>query len=360
MPADGSTNGRGVQAAQPTIALAGADDASLTNGLLELRIAERSDGLYACEATFGNWGPVGSSTGFLYFDRRKLDFGAEIAVKLGQDKLFQGRVTGLRSRFGEGAPPGIVVLAEDRLQDLRMTRRTRTFADSSDADVFQRIASDHALTPDVSVQGPTHKVLAQLGQSDLAFLRDRARAIGAELWVSDKTLSAKPRTDRGGAKLELSYGHELRELDVGADLAGQATSVEVSGWDVSGKAALRESAGPDVLGSELGGDDSAGSILQSAFGARKETISHTVPVTSPEARARVEAAFRRQARRFVCGRGVAQTDARLRVGAKVTLSGLGPLFSGDYYVTESLHRFDRAHGQRTELAVERAGLGKAA
>jgi phage protein D len=358
MPPDASSNGHGVQAAQPTIALAGQDDASLTNGLLELRIAERVDGLYACEAAFGNWGPSGNGTGFLYFDRKLLDFGKDFAVKLQTDTLFQGRITGLRARFGEGTPPALAVLAEDRFQDLRMVRRTRTFADVSDQDVFQRIASDHSLTPDLSISGPTHKVLAQLGQSDLAFLRERARAVDAELWVSDKTLSARTRPDRAGQALSLSYGHGLRELEIAADLAGQRTAIDVSGWDVAAKQALKEQATDSVLGSELGSADSGASILGTALGKREETVAQLVPFTSAEARARVAAVFKHQARRFVCGRGVAETNAGLRVGAKVTLDGLGPLFGGDYYVAESIHRFDRARGLRTEIEVERPGLGR--
>ena len=96
----------------------------------------------------------------------------------------------------------------------------------------------------------------------------------------------------------------------------------------------------------------------SAFGDRVETVGQLVPLTSAEARARVEALFKHQARRFVAGWGVAETDAKLRVGAKVTLDGLGPLFGGDYYVTDSVHRFDRVRGIRTEIHVERPGLGK--
>jgi len=64
-----------------------------------------------------------------------------------------------------------------------MTRRTRSFADASDADVMRTVAQDHSLTPDIDVSGPTHKVLTQVNQSDLAFLRERARAVDAEVWV---------------------------------------------------------------------------------------------------------------------------------------------------------------------------------
>ena len=83
-------------------------------------------------------------------------------------------------------------------------------------------------------------------------------------------------------------------------------------------------------------------------------------MTSTEAQATAEAFFRTTARRFVTGRGIAEASAGLRVGLRVDLKGLGPMFSGKYTVTAVRHRFDGTHGIRTEFEVERAGLGKAA
>jgi uncharacterized protein len=356
MPAE-ATDTR-LQSKLPAITLAGKDEPALGPGLLSLRVEERLDGLYACEATFGNWGPVGQGTDFLYFDRRTFDFGKALQIKLDTDTIFDGKITALEARFPEGAPPSLTVLAEDRLQDLRMTRRTRTFADTSDADVARSVASDHSLTPDVDVSGPTHKVLAQLNLSDLAFLRERARAIDAEVWIADGKLTYRAHARRNGAKFKLAYGNGLRDLVLSADLAHQRTEMSVSGWDVAQKKALKEKADASVLSSELGDGDAGPTILKTAFGARSETVAHSVPLTSDEARARVEAIFRTTGRRFVSGRGVAETDARLRVGALVTLEGLGPLFSGEFSVTEVVHRFDRARGLRSEFAVQRPGLGK--
>ena len=119
---------------------------------------------------------MNSTTDFLYFDRSMLDFGKDFEIKLESDSIFKGKIMGLEAAFPEGQSPEISVLAEDRFQDLRMTRRTRTFTDVSDADVINQIATDHGLTPEVDVSGPTYKVLAQVNQSDLAFIRDRARA----------------------------------------------------------------------------------------------------------------------------------------------------------------------------------------
>lgn len=356
MPPDGSS---GLRPARPSISVGGQAKQLLTDAIVSLRIEEHVDGLYECEVAFLNWGTTGGGVGFLHFDRQVLDFGKELVVAYGAATLFSGRVTGIEGRFTEGSPPTLTVLAEDRLQDLRMTRRTRTFAAMSDSAIFNQIAGDHSLTPDVRVTGPTHKVVAQLNQSDLAFLRERARAVGAELRVSDQTLSVGPR-QRGGTPLRLGYGNELRRLEVVADLAHQRSSVDVTGWDVAGKQALKESAGDSVVSGEVGRDESGASVLSSALGQRKETVAHSVPITSQEARARAEALFCDRARRFVTGRGVAHTNGGLRVGAFVKLEGLGPLFTGDFYLSEVRHLFDSAKGMRTEFAVERPGLGRAA
>jgi phage protein D len=209
------------------------------------------------------------------------------------------------------------------------------------------------------VSGPSYKVLAQINQSDLAFLRERARSIDAELWMDGSTLSAKPRTGRStGSAIELNYGNKLREFTVIADTAGQRTSVTVGGWDVGAKSGLKFEATESTIGGELNGDSSGASVLQSAFGQRKESLVHTVPLTSQETQAEAEAYFKMNARRFVVGRGVAETSGKLRVGAYVDLKELGPLFNGKYYLAEVKHVFDMTKGMRTEFVAERPGIGK--
>jgi phage protein D len=322
-------------------------------------VREDVHGFANCEAEFGNWGPKGEESDFLFFDRSTLDFGKELKVSVGDTGVFTGRITGIEARYPNGNSPSIVVLAEDKFQDLRMTRRTRTFADVSDSDVFSQIAGDHGLSPDVSVTGPTHKVLAQLNQSDLAFMRERARALDAELWLSDSTLSVKPRSSRGGGSpLQLKYGKELREFRVIADLADQATKLAVTGWDVEAKTGLKEEVDDSVVSGELDGGDSGPSVLSSAFGDRKDELANSDPQTSDEAHARADALLKRRARRFLVGHGTAETKPELKVGATVQLTALGPLFEGKFYVSSVTHVFDGAGGLRTEFVVERPGLGK--
>jgi hypothetical protein len=350
--------------ARPKFFVDGDEKADLGEALLALQVEETSAGLYRCEAVFANWGPKDGAAGFLYFDRRVLDFGKKLRIEagggVGAGQIFEGRITAIEGRFLRERPHEVLVLAEDRLQDLRMTRRTRTFEDLSDADLFRQIASQHGLRVDADVSGPSHKVLAQLNQSDLAFLRERARAVDAELWVAADTLSVKARSRRNAGDVTLTLGKGLLECAVTADLAGQVSGFTVSGWDVAGKEAISFKATASALNGELNGDDGGGRLLSSALGDRDQQVVHLAPFNTGEAQALAEAHYRRTARRFVVGHGLAEGDARVRVGAKLTLAGLGSLFDGKYYVIRSRHLFDTRGGLRTQFTAERPGIGKAA
>src|SRR5437764_1309943 len=138
--ANGNGGAGPIRVARPIIAVDSQDRAALSEGLLSLAVVEHTTGLYRCEAVFGNWGSTGSRIGFLHFDRSVLDFGKAFSIKLGSDAVFDGRIMGLEGLFPDGRAPRLGVLAEDRFQDLRMTRRSRTFLNMTDAAVFDRIA----------------------------------------------------------------------------------------------------------------------------------------------------------------------------------------------------------------------------
>jgi uncharacterized protein len=353
---------------RPVVALGGQRNDALSTDILTVLVEETSQGLFRCEATFNNYGTKGNNADYIYFGRDVLDFGKDFAVQLGPGDLarqvFKGRISALEAEYPADGGGLLVVLAEDRLQDLRMTRRTRTFEDVSDQDVMQQIAQEHGLDTDISVNGPTYKVLAQVNQSDLAFLRERARCINAELWVEDKKLSAHSRTDRASAlgdPIDVAYGVNLFSFSVRADLAHQCTELGVAGWDVAAKDAIEEIADESAISAELNdGESSGASILQQAIIERKERIVHMTPFTNEEAKAFAQARYREHARCFVTGSGVTDGDARIRVGTTLRIGGLGSLFNGKYYVTRVRHTYDGTYGFRTEFEVERSGLGQAA
>src|SRR5260370_24601447 len=92
------------------------------------------------------------------------------------------------------------------------------------------------------MRGPTYKMLSQVNQSDLAFIRERARSIDAELWMDGSKLLAKSRSKRNGSTLKLNYGGDLREFCVLADLATQRTKPALTGLDISSKTRIKHEA----------------------------------------------------------------------------------------------------------------------
>jgi uncharacterized protein len=201
-------------------------------------------------------------------------------------------------------------------------------------------------------------VLAQVNQSDLAFLRDLARRVDAEVWMEEDVLHAKARARRSSGPVTITYGRELREMSLLADLAGQRTAVAVSGWDVAAKEAIDAEAAESAIRPELAGTTSGPRILEQAFGARRDRLVHKVPLTSSEAAAVAEAALRRSARRFVTGRAITEGDGRIQVGTSVEVLGLGPAFNGRHHVTRVKHQFDPVRGYLTYFEVERPGLSE--
>jgi phage protein D len=344
-----------LSAARPVIEVDGTRLARAESALLSMALADGLDTMANAELVLGNWG--GERPGFQWFGRDVLDFGKQLAVKLGGETLFDGRITAIGGDYPDGGPPTLTLLAEDRLQDLRMVRRTRSFAATSLADVARAVAADHGLSADIDIDAVAQASIAQVNQSDLALLHDLARREDAAIWVEGATLKLARR--RTAPRVALAWAGSLREFSVLADLAGQATALVAGGWDVATRSAASHRADAAAVAAETGSGDSGAAILARALGERVATCAHALPRNSAEARAIAEGQFRRQARRFVTGEGVAQTSAALRPGAVLALSGLGPLFDGDHHCTRVVHRFDADAGLRSEFACERAVLGRA-
>lgn len=347
--------------ARPTIRLEGDERDDLREALLTMAVAETWEGLGHAELSFGAWGTNRGEPDLLYMDREIFDFGKTLKISMGEGALarpvFSGRITGMEGRFPAARPPQFSVLAEDALQDLRMTRRSRVFEDATDSDIFERIAQDHGLSANVDVTGPSHRAMAQVNQSDLAFLRARARAVDAELWIAEGALNVQARSRRETDRIEMTYGRGLHEFSVLADVSHQRTKLTVGGWDAVGGEPIEVEAGAEVVASDPGTGPSGPELVANVFGDRGEVLAHHAVAGADEAQTLANAAMAQISRRFLTGRGVAEGDARLRVGTVVTLRGIGALFDGDYYITETCHEMDETAGYRTTFSVERAKLG---
>jgi uncharacterized protein len=300
-----------------------------------------------------------------YLDGSIVDFGRRLEVSIGppgtERIIFRGRISGLESDMLAGREPRVVVLAEDDLMKLRMTRRMRTYENVTDAAIAEAIAADHGLRPDVAADGPTYDVVQQWNQSDLAFLRDRARLVQAELWADDGTLGFKTRANRTATSLTLVMGDHLEAVRTRADLAHQRTAITVTGYDATTRDVIDEEVGPEAILAEVSGGRTGPDVLRSAFGERPSFRLRQTPLETRDASGWARAEMLRRARRFVTVAGTTKGSPDMVVGSRLELHGIGVPFSGDgYYVTRVRHTYDLTVGHRTHFDAERATLGGAA
>ncbi len=347
----------------PVFEIEGQANVELARDVLRLEVEETTAGLKTLSARFIAQGPTSSSPEQqqLYLDGSVFDFGKKISVVLGAapdaHTVFTGLISAIEADFKEGEDPEVVVFAEDKLMKLRMTRRMKTYENMSDADIATAIASEHGLTPAADADGPTYDVVQQWNMSDLAFLRERAQRIQAEIWVEDETLNFKSRSKRTATELTLVQGNHLISARARADLAHQRTKVKLSGYDASQRDRIEEEAGADAIQAEVSGGLTGPAALQRAFGERVSYRLRDVPLKSGEASDWVKAEMLRRARAFVVVTGTTRGSAEMVVGSKLTLERTGHPFEGSgYYVTRVCHSYDTQHGFRTHFEAERATL----
>ena len=344
----------------PVFSVNGSRAPDLARDAVRLDIEETTEGLRTFTAQFLGSAPRDppSTDVVEYLDGTLLDFGKRVEVSLGppgnEKIVFTGVVSALEVNFTEGDVPVVATLAEDDLMKLRFTQRSATYTQVSDADIVQRIAAQHGLNAQVDADGPTYDIVQQFNQSDLAFLRERARRIQAELWATDGSLHMATRDRRPGTSVTMTRGSDLISVSVKADLAEQCTAVRVSGYDASARAAIDAEAPAATVEAEISGGRTGPQTLQRAFGALPGRRVRDVPVVESDARAVARAEMLRRSRRFVRVRGITTGTPELVVGSRLTLARCGRPFDGaGYYVTQVHHSYDLAHGMRTRFHAER-------
>ncbi len=351
----------------PVFTVDGELQGELARDLLRLDVEETAAGLKTLRAHFRGLPPGGASASqrYAWLDGRVLDFGKPIEVSLGPPgearTVFKGVVSGLEAYFEAGAESRVSLFAEDALMKLRLARRMKTYEDTSDAGLAEQIAGEHGLQPEADAEGPTYDVVQQWNQSDLAFLRERAARIQAEVWVQDQTLHFKSRARRAGTEIGLVQGGELISVSLRADLAHQRSTVKVSGFDAKERDRIEEEAGEDAILAEVSGGRTGPAVLTRALGERVSHLVRAVPLTDGEARDWAQAEMRRRARAFVTVCGVTKGTPDMVVGSLLSLERVSPPFEGGgYYVTRVAHAYDRApgHGLRTRFEAERATLNE--
>ena len=267
--------------------------------------------------------------------------------------LFSGEITGLEPDFPEGQAPTLRVRGHDRLHRLMRARKTCSFVEMKDSEIASQIASGAGLSANVTDSAVTLPYVLQHDQTDLEFLKARARRIEFEVAVQGRELFFRPRKTDAGATLTLRREIELLAFHPRLSTLAQVTSIEVRGWDPATKKEIVGKAAAGDEGKALGPNAAGPAATQKAFGAAA-TARVDMPVASQdEADKMAKQAYAEMAMRYIRAEGLCIGEPRLRAGIVVDIQGLGTRFSGAYYVTSVEHSFAPKKGYRTAFSARR-------
>jgi uncharacterized protein len=277
--------------------------------------------------------------------------------------VFNGEITKISPDFPENGAPSAVIEGHTRLHWLQSNRKTRTFQSMTDSQIVQRIAQEAGLSAQVEDTQVQHAYVMQPNQTDLDFIRARAQMIHFEVLVDDRTLIFRKSKETEEKIFTLVWGHVQRGFSPGPNTLplksfspsmntlNQPSLVTVRGYDPATKEA--------VIGTAAAGDEekklgaSAGSeVMQSAFQRAREMTQVGALASQAEIDQQAKALYNERIMRFIRGFGATLGVPALRAGKIVELLGVGPRFSGLYYIEEATHTIG-AGGFETSFTVKR-------
>lgn len=289
-------------------------------------------------------------------DDPRLALGAAIEISMGygddRESLIVGEITALEPSFSIAGPPTLVVRGYDKRHRLNVTRRTRSFADQTDSHIAEHICSDAHVPIESTDSSVTHSYVLQADQTDLEFLRERARRVHYEIAMDGDTLLFRPAAFATSSVVTLTLDDDLLDFHPRMSLV-PLTEVKVLGWDPKEKQAISASAPAGNNVAAMGGQRSSAQQAETVFGKTIETLVRIPVASQAEADQIAVGQFNVAALDFIRGSGRVRGRTDVRAGRVIRLDDLGTRFSGEYYVTSVVHRYSSRDGYLTDFRAQR-------
>ncbi|MEZ4660549.1 MAG: contractile injection system protein, VgrG/Pvc8 family [Caldilineaceae bacterium] len=267
-------------------------------------------------------------------------------------KVMTGDITSLEPAFQADEIPMVTIRGYDRRHRLLRGRQTRSFAKMKDSAIASKIAGDAGLQAKVKDSQVTHDYVLQHNQTDLAFLQERARRIGYEVYVRDKKLYFQPRQAASKEVATLRLSQDIIEFFPRLTTMSQVSEVAVQGWDVMRKAPVTSRSMSSSI-PPMAGKTTGSKATSMAFGASRAAQVRWPVASTAEADQMARGQFDEMSLHYIHGEVVCEGRADLHAGDVVRIEEAGETFSGAYYITSVIHTMNEGRGYETRLFVQR-------
>ena len=262
--------------------------------------------------------------------------------------LIQGEITGLEPDISSVGVPALVVRGYDRSYRLHQGRQTRSFLQSTDSEIAQKIAAEVGLKTD-GIEGTTtiNEHITQNNQTNMEFLGERAKRLGYQLYVKNETLYFCPdkHTMKQGPKL--LWGENLLSFRPDMTTLHQVDEVIVRGWDPMTKKEVVGRANKSRRTPNVPGE---GKVERGFKGSNQVVISR--PVQSQEEAESIAQSLRDEmGGDSIQAEGTCMGNPDVKAGAMIEIAGMGKQFDGQYMVTSAIHTYHNQEGYETAFSI---------
>lgn len=251
-----------------------------------------------------------------------------------EEVIFKGILIKHRVKV-KGTSSFLIVEAKDEAVRLTLGRKSKTFHDMTDSEVFEQILSDNQLDHQVDPTDYVHKKLVQHDASNWDFIVSRAQARGRICFVSDgKVHIAAPSIDSEPIQ-KITYGATMLEFDAEMDARSQFQKISTHAWDESKQE--RISIEKDLENLSLHGNFS-NSDLAAVFGIESFELGNGGKIPDELLEDWSEATMLYQSLARVRGSVKFQGIPHVLPNTCIELEGVGDRFSGKAWVSGVMHQ----------------------
>lgn len=286
----------------------------------------------------------------------------EVEIHLGYagslSMMLRGEITAVTSTFPESGLPTLKVEGFSLYHQLQKNTRREPFESAKDSGIAQEIADDFGLDADVDPTEAEHPLFSPKGANYSQILQDRAKRIGYEVAVKDRTLYFKKPAylSNPSPVLTLEWGINLKSFSPRLSTRSGVPEVTARASQTSQGRGKDPLVGTAKAGDErvIFGEKSGNQITQQALPTNPLLIEDHSIVSAQEANEVALAQLEAKAMEFITGTGTCVGEPLLRARTVIELAGLGKRFSGKYYVTSCTHTVGSS-GYNTNFEVKRNG-----
>jgi len=334
----------------------------VVSDILQVSYRDNIKEIDSFEITINNWDA--DKRDFKYVDQNLFDPGKELELWMGyhgQDLqlMIKGQITSLRPSFPSAGQPSLAISGLNVIHKFRTQEETFSYINKTDSEIAKIVGDRLGITVNVNPDKETpYEYVFQDNQYDIVFLMERARSVGYDLFVIEKTEGGKtnselyfgPSDKIKKVTTKLSFArYRIRSEKEAATLfplidfkpelstAQQVSEVTVKGWNPKTKKPISQTAKRSEIKTKGVGAKGGQAAIEKSFSERKEIITDRPVNTDAEAKKLAIASLDMIAKEMVKGNGATIGLPELRAGGVVEMDGMGVRFSGRYFLTATTH-----------------------